>query len=162
MSRDPLEEPIGPNGESRRWMILASIRTGGFPHVAAAAYGVPAARFARWLRRGQAKGGPTKYRRLYAQVTEAVARARLKAEIGLYQSDPRFWLRYGPGRETSAAPGWTAATRPVYQTDAQRAEGLASPEFQVMVAELLRALGPYPEARAAAAVVLQGGRTSSA
>src|SRR5262249_58523465 len=32
-----LEDLIGPNGETREWLILASIRAGGYPHVAARA-----------------------------------------------------------------------------------------------------------------------------
>jgi hypothetical protein len=154
MSLHHLDDPSGPNGETRRWLILASIRGGGFPHVAAAAYGVPPERFLRWLRRGRRRGGSAKHRRLYLEVVEAAARARLKAEMAIFNEDARFWLRHGLGRESPAAPGWTTPTRPIFLSDGTRADFLAAPEFQILLTDLLRALADHPEARSAAAAAL--------
>jgi hypothetical protein len=95
-----LDDLIGPGGETREWLILASIRAGGYPHVAAAAYGVPRELFNRWLRRGRRRKGPQTYRRLWRLVSEAVGRARLKAEMGVYEVKPRFPL----GRENADSP----------------------------------------------------------
>jgi hypothetical protein len=149
-----LNDRIGPNGETRRWLILASIRAGGYPHVAAQAYGLSAERFLHWLRR--ARQAPRKIRRFAARVQEAAARARLKAEMAVYDSDPRYWLRHGPGKETQHAPGWSALAKPVFDASSAGAgELLASPEFQAVLARLMGALDNFPDARAAVAQALQ-------
>jgi hypothetical protein len=153
-SRYRLDEPVGPNGESRQRMILAAIRAGGFVDVAAEAYGLPVELFRDWLRRGRLKNASSKYRWFAAAVRQAAAQARLKAEIDVFQSDPRFWLRHGPGRESTKSPGWTTPTKPIYEPDNRLADMLASPEWHALYTCLLRALSPYPEARAAAAVAL--------
>jgi hypothetical protein len=149
-----LDERIGPNGETREWLILASIRAGGYPHVAAQAYGVPAEQFLHWLRRGGAKRGPRKVRRLVTLVNEAAARARLKAEMTVYDADPRLWLRHGPGKESRQAPGWSALAKPVSDRGDAGADLLNSPEFQAMQAAMLGALHDLPEARVAVAQAL--------
>jgi hypothetical protein len=155
-SRHRLDEPVGPNGESRARMILAAIRAGGFTQVAAEAYGLPAGLFRRWLRRGRSKRAPRRYRRLAAQVQQAVAQARLKAEIDVLQADARFWLRHGPGRETADTPGWTTPTKPIFHPEDRFAELLAAPEWGELWARLLSELTPFPEARAAVAAVFYG------
>src|SRR5262245_29867079 len=104
-----LDDRIGPNGESREWLILASIRAGGYPHVAAQAYGIRSERLLGRLRRGRG--------RMATKVLEAAARARLKAEMTVYDTDRRFWLRHGPGKETRRAPGWSALPKPASGTD---------------------------------------------
>ncbi|HMF15055.1 MAG TPA: hypothetical protein VKE94_22220, partial [Gemmataceae bacterium] len=80
MGASRLDDRVGPNGESREWLILASIRAGGYPHVAAQAYGIRLKRFLCWLRRGRG--------RLAGKVLDAAARARLKAEMTVYEADP--------------------------------------------------------------------------
>ena len=64
--------------------ILAAIRAGGFPHVAAAAYGVDAALWERWLRRGRRKHAREPYRSFARQVEQAQAQARLRAVLAPY------------------------------------------------------------------------------
>src|SRR5438105_1422557 len=83
--------------------ILAYVRAGGFPHVAAEAAGVPRAVFERWLARGQEPGGPAKYRAFLEAVRQAQAQARLGAEVSARDDKPLDWLRSGPGRETPAS-----------------------------------------------------------
>jgi len=136
-----LDDLIGPNGETREWLILASIRAGGYPHVAAQAYGVSPERFRRWTRRG----------RISRCVREAAARARLKVEMETYEADPRFWLRHGPGKETRHAPGWTAAAKSMFEIGDDAGDILASRELQTVASRLLAALETMPEARAIAA-----------
>jgi hypothetical protein len=143
-----LHDRIGPNGETREWLILASIRAGGYPHVAAQAYGVSCERFRRWTRRG----------RLARCVLEASARARLKAEMDTYESDRRFWLRHGPGKETERLPGWSAPAKHIFNAAGEGGNLMSSPEFQNAVTRLLTGLDPMPEARAVAAAALDGGR----
>ncbi|HMF14192.1 MAG TPA: hypothetical protein VKE94_17875 [Gemmataceae bacterium] len=151
-----LNDLMGPAGETREWLILASIRAGGYPHVAAEAYGIAADRFLGWLQRSRARKASAGVRRLAAKVREAAARARLKAEMAVFEADPRFWLRHGPGKETRHAPGWSALAKPVFGAGGDGgANLLASRELQAILTEVSRALEPYPEARAATAAALQ-------
>src|SRR5437016_2769790 len=90
--------------------ILAGIRSGGFPHVAAAAFGIPHSVFKKWLRRA-AKAKNSEYAMFARKVEQAQATARLNAEIQTHHKDPRLWLRSGPGRETPTAAGWTTFVR---------------------------------------------------
>src|SRR5215470_8351145 len=87
--------------------ILAFIRAGGYPHVAAEAAGVPRAVFEGWLGQGRRTGRPTKYRTFPEAVQQARAQARLKAETTAFKDKPLDWLKSGPGRETSDCTGWT-------------------------------------------------------
>src|SRR5437870_4971115 len=88
-----------------RGKILDSIRAGGYAHVAAEAWGVPADILADWLKKGQAKGAHEPYASFAAEVREAEAQARLTAETRLFDKDGRAWLEHGPGRETADRPG---------------------------------------------------------
>ena len=92
--------------------IVAAIRAGGFPHVAAQAFGVSRRRFHRWRKRGRSKTGDAIYRTFARAVNEAIAQARLRAEMDVFTEQARIWLQYGPGRETSRSPGWTVAIKP--------------------------------------------------
>lgn len=80
---------------------LAWIREGCYAHVVAQALGVTAETFIRWKAKGrEAKTGL--YRQFYEDVVQATAQARLDAERRVWQNDPKFWLRSGPGKETNA------------------------------------------------------------
>ena len=61
--------------------------------------------FAAWLARGRRCGAREPYRSFYQRVQQAIATARLKAEVETMTKNPFYWLRYGPGRETSESPG---------------------------------------------------------
>jgi hypothetical protein len=127
--------------------IVAGIRAGGFPHVAAGAQQVNAALFARWLRRGRRRNAEEPYRDLAGQVEAAQAQARLRAEMSLLEKDVRTWLKHGPGRDLPDNPGWAALVRPTPPT---RAMDLgSSPEFLQLVAKFRVALASFPEALAA-------------
>src|SRR5438128_313419 len=134
--------------------IVAYVRAGGYPQVAAEAAGLPRAVFERWLRRGEGERAPAKYRAFAAAVRQAEAQARLGAEVAILSSKPLDWLRSGPGRATSDNPGWTASVRPLPLTRAPAASPALQPEVQALLASLLDVLGPYPEARAALAAAL--------
>jgi hypothetical protein len=130
--------------------IVAYIRVGGYPHVAAEAAGVPRATFERWRRRGQRRDAPEIYRNFTAAVRQAIAQARLTAELAAMKGRPLDWLRCGPGKETARNPGWTATTRAAPRMKPSSAN--ASPDR--LISALLDLLAPYPEARAAVAAAL--------
>lgn len=94
-----------------RQRILASIRAGCYAHIAAQAWGVPAAVWQRWLSQGQEPDALEPYRSLNHAVEEAKAQARLKAEVEAQAKDPRFWLKNGPGKDPGDAPGWGPVPR---------------------------------------------------
>ncbi len=132
--------------------IVAYIRAGGFAHVAAEAAGVPAEVFDEWLKKGESPRGAAKYRAFADAVRQAIAHARLTAEIQARDGKPLDWLRGGPGRHSPENPGWTGPARAPSAESAP--SPLMTPEVQRLIAELLAALGPHPEARAAVAAVL--------
>lgn len=124
--------------------ILGYLRAGGYDWVAAEAAGVPRAVFEEWLERG-ARRRRQPYRRFYQEVMAARAQSRLKAEIDTRDKDPRFWLRYGPGRELPDQPGWSSAVKALARTDSGNI--LDSPAWGRFFPFLLRALEGFPEAR---------------
>ena len=136
--------------------ILAAIRAGGFPHVAAAAYGVDAATWERWLRRGRGRHAREPYRSFARQVEAAHAQARLRAEMTVLEKDVRAWLKHGPGRDRPGQPGWAAVVRPAPAREPGGADLLRAPEVLQMLATLRTALAPYPEALAAATQAIAG------
>jgi hypothetical protein len=126
--------------------IAGYLSQGGYDHVAAEAAGVSQRTFARWLRRGRKQGdGP--YRHFYKRIRQARAGARLRAEIAVYQKDSKFWLRHGPGREQPDRKGWSTAVKPSPGNPPGGAFG--DWHFQEMLAIVLEALTPFPEARQA-------------
>jgi hypothetical protein len=128
--------------------ILASIRSGGYPHVAAAAWGVPEALWAEWRRRGTSKHARSVFKDFFLKVERAMGQARLKAEIDALKADARFWLKHGPGREQGGNPGWAALARPTPPTSAAALDVFASPEVLQLLAVVRTALAPHPEALA--------------
>jgi hypothetical protein len=131
--------------------ITAYIRAGGFAHVAAGAAGVTRELFEEWMHRGEhaKEGDPCLHFRL--AVLQAQAQVRLGAEVKALQEKPMDWLKSGPGRDTSEAPGWTAPARAQHGRDDGAADLFRHPELQTLFATLLDVLAPFPEARAAVA-----------
>jgi hypothetical protein len=130
--------------------IVATIRAGAFAHLAAEAAGVPRRLFAVWLDRGRRKQARPPYRTFWLNVLQAKAQARLGAEMEVRKKDPKFWLRYGPGKEADDAPGWTTTGK-----KAAKAEGLANPAFRRLLGTILQVLAPFPEARQAIVTALE-------
>lgn len=130
--------------------IAAGIRAGGYPHVAAQAWGVRRADFDGWLDKGASSGG--KPRLLVAAVEQAHAQARLRAEMTVFRDDPRIWLEHGPGRDQPANPGWSSAPRPAPAPDAEAAA--AATDWTNLAQRLLLKLLPFPEARLVVAEAL--------
>ena len=134
-------------------IILAYVRAGGFPHVAAEAAGVSRELFDEWMRKGEGDKPLKKYKRFAEAVRRAEAQARLGAEVAALKDKPMDWLKAGPGKETAAKPGWSALAKPRAGGD-KPASPLLDPAVQAFLRALLQALEPYPEARMAVAGVL--------
>ena len=120
--------------------IVAQIRAGSFPSIAAESAGVPRRTFRRWLQRGRERQNSC-YGRFRRHVREAQANARAKAEIDARSKDVKFWLRYGPGQAT---PPWAVAKRRARtgrEAEASRVELLR------LIGQLTQLLDPFPEAR---------------
>lgn len=129
-------------------MILAYIRQGGFPNVAAEAARIPRRIFRSWLRRGKSPRGREPFLGFARDVMQAAAQARLLREVSMAENEAKFWLSHGPGKETPGNPGWTSEVRPA--VTAKRPAAMAE-DLQNLCSDLIQALTPFPEARQAAA-----------
>jgi hypothetical protein len=140
--------------------IVAFIRAGSFPHVAAEAAGIPAFVFRRWLALGNPDGRRRGWRPhplytpLWNAVRQATAQARVLAETNAMRDLTARWLMHGPGKEQPNASGWSQAVRPQPAPPTPETSFLMDPEVRAMLAALLHALEPFPEARAAAAAAM--------
>jgi hypothetical protein len=132
-------------------LIVSYVRAGGYPHVAAEAAGIPRAVFKDWMRRGAGPRGRALYRDFRRDVLQAHAQARLKAEVEMLEERPLDWLRYGPGKETAEAPGWTGPARP-HEGSLEAAElSLDDPRVQEVITLLQEEFSAYPDDRSALA-----------
>lgn len=129
-----------------RAQIVGSVRAGGYPHVAAQAWGVSKAAFERWLAKGTGPEAQEPFESFARDLDDAFAQARLLAETSLYKDEPRIWLEHGPGRERLDVPGWSGPVK--------AAVGLAAPsnlfeniQLMAMCSRMLEALTPWPDAR---------------
>ncbi len=124
-------------------LLLSYVRQGGFPLVAAEAAGVSADAFERWLRRGEEAPAREPYRGFHDSLGQALAQARLLAELAVAKKDPKFWLISGPGRDLPASPGWARPSAAVVEADA--AEDSAEHLHQTLQL-VATSLQPHPEA----------------
>src|SRR5262249_4568820 len=122
--------------------------------IAAEAAGVPRRVFERWLHEGEQEGAPGPLRDFVEAIQQAQAQARLGAEVAARNERPMDWLRSGPGKQTAEATGWTGRVRGAEHEG--EASLLLDPEVQATFQDLVEALGPFPDARAAVARVLAG------
>lgn len=130
-------------------LIVASIRGGGYAHMAAETAGIPRDEFDLWMKRGARSARPP-YRHFWEHVMQAKAQARLGAEMEVRRDDPNFWLRHGPGKEPSEAPGWADARHARKRRKRSTRDSLTR-----LLPALLDALTPFPEARATAAQAME-------
>jgi hypothetical protein len=135
--------------------ILASIRSGGYPHIAAAAWGVTEAMWEKWRRWATGKRTKREYKDFFGQVEQAQGQARLRAEIQALGEDPRTWLKHGPGKELPNKPGWSALPRPALPKEEAVGDWLSSPVVLDLLTQLRSALAPYPDALAAVTKALK-------
>ena len=142
-----------------RSQIIAGIHAGGYPHIAAAAFAVPKEIFDDWLKRGVGTDAREPYVSFAKEVAQAQAKARLRAEMAVFEAEPKIWLMHGPGRETGASPGWTVSVKPAEGAVESR-NVLLDPELMQLFRTLMEVLRPYPEASAQVDQALMGlGRT---
>jgi hypothetical protein len=133
--------------------LLVAIRSGAFPHQAAEAFGITRARFEAWLAKGRRKQAPARYRRFAEDVRQAIAKARLRAEMQVLTKDPKFWLKHGPGKETPNSPGWSNPAKPATVQDGAT---LRDAEMSRLLSKVLKVLNGFPEAHQAVLRALQG------
>ncbi len=136
-----------------REQIISSIRAGGYPHVAAEAWGVPKDVLEDWLKRGNDTDAREPYRSFAREIRQAFAQARLCAEMAVYKEEPKIWLMHGPGRECEDQPGWSVSVKPA-EASAQARNALCDPELMALFRAVLQALTPFPEARGKVAETL--------
>lgn len=130
----------------RQQQIVAAVRAGSYPHIAAQAFGVPSRTFDEWLRRGQAGHGREPFRSFALAVEEAHAQARLRAEMEVLKETPRIWLEHGPGRERPDHLGWSSAVQPSL-VRATSHNALLQAEVIELIRVLQEELGAQPEVR---------------
>ena len=147
---------LTPLTPERHAEIVAFIRAGAFPLVAAEAAGVPREVYRRWIDAGEKRRAREPYRGFAHAVRQALATARILQERALYEKDPKFWLAHGPGKETPDNPGWTGEVRPVSLETALARSGPARPEWEMILATIRRVLAGHPEASQAVAEALGG------
>jgi hypothetical protein len=137
--------------------IIASIRAGGYPHVAAQSWGVSRTQFDDWLERGTRQRAREPYRSFAAGVAEAQAQARLRAEVHVFENEQCAWLEHGPGKATRDSAGWS---RPAAALDAGGAafNPFLSPEFQRVMGCVLNTLAPHPQLRESIGAELENAR----
>jgi len=130
--------------------ICAFLRSGAFPHIAAEAAGIPRDVFAGWIRKASQPRARKVYRDFQLEVIQAMAQARITAEMKAFKDAPLAWLTRGPGRETEEGKGWTVSVKPSPKAAKDDVDVLG------LMARLLQLLAPFPDARKAVAGMLQG------
>lgn len=103
-------------------MVVNDVAKGAFKHVALTAAGIDPKQARNWekdaaeVERGLMEGSDVRefspthltFWHFSKAVKEAEGKARRAAEQITFLMDPRFWLRFGPGRDRGPeAPGWT-------------------------------------------------------
>jgi hypothetical protein len=140
--------------------ISAFIRAGGYPQVAAQAEGIANEVFNDWLRCGQGRRSPQVFRDFAQAVFQAIAQARLKAETAVFADNALYWLKFGPGKQTTTDPGWTNPAKAPTAGKPEEANPLLQAELIALWRRLQDALAPFPEARIVAAAAMDGDAVS--
>src|SRR5262249_23926914 len=88
-------------------------------------------------RHGSRTRRPGLRRNLADAAREASAQARVRAELELFKSDPRTWLKSGPGRDRTGFEGWASTPKPVVTPANNTMNILLSLELMGLFAALL-------------------------
>ncbi len=152
--------PTPPPTPAVEQQIVAFIRAGGFPEVAAEAAGVPRPTYRRWVRAGRAANGDAACRHFAHAVMQAAAQARLRAELATHENKPLDWLRYGPGKQTARNPGWTGPMRVTPPKNRADVNTLDSAAARAAIDDVLTAMESYPALRIEIAGFLLSPRSS--
>jgi hypothetical protein len=126
--------------EEQRQLILGAIERGATPHAAAQAAGIKARTFRELHQRAEGRhptrGPLPELAAFFRQVDEATARARIKREIEIAESDPKHWLKH----QARSRPGLDGWTEPVPEANEVPALHVATiEEIEGAVGELLAA-----------------------
>jgi hypothetical protein len=143
------------------WKHIAnSVRSGGFLWTACESLGIPYCLVEYLLEQGKPRMNPDgslschpTLHGPYLEVAKAMAQARLSAEVNACKGEagPRFWLRFGPGRDAPGRPGWAAAGQGQSTTVTVNQTGQTANVFEANgVQAILKALEPFPQAYEAA------------
>jgi hypothetical protein len=138
-----MPRPRYPFDPQAAQQLLSYIRSGGYPLVAAEGAGVAREVYLHWLRRGQHPHAREPFRGFVRQVRQAMAQARLMAELAVFDKDSKYWLGHGPGKETPDNPGWTTEGKSIAKAE----EAPAEPDCPTLVQLFLQALSDFPEVR---------------
>jgi hypothetical protein len=122
--------------------ICALISGGVFDYIAAEAAGISDRTFRDWMARGEGRGprpGTARHRAFAKRVRAAKAAARAKAELKVYEDQPRQWLRYG-ARSTPEREGWSDLPQAAVAKDhaVEVSDHELRLEIQMMTADLVR------------------------
>ena len=114
------------------------------------------------VQRGQASDAKEPYRSFAREIADAQAKARLRAEMTLFERDPKSWLLHGPGRESETAAGWSVTVKPADGITESR-NALLDPELMQLFHVVMQVLRPHPDisARVAQALTHQGAASAS-
>lgn len=77
------------------------LQQGAYYNSAAESIGIPEKTLAEWGKKGRRdldSGIDSVYSRFTLDVRKSIAKARVRCEIQIHQTDPRKWLSLGPGR----------------------------------------------------------------
>lgn len=96
--------------DDQKRQIIGLIEGGATDYVAAEVAGISARTFRELRQRAEGRH-PTRrstpeLREFFAEVDEAIARARIKREIVVADTDPKYWLRHR-ARSKPGLEGWT-------------------------------------------------------
>jgi hypothetical protein len=125
-------------------IIVNLIGHGSFPHIAAEAAGVPRRVFEEWMEAG-AKQHRGRQRDFWREVSQATARIRAFIETQVKTTDPKFWLRFGPGKQGGTMLGWGPPTK--RRPGKSQSKDDWQPEFFALLGEIAQRLQDMPEAR---------------
>jgi head-tail adaptor len=97
--------------EEQKLLIATAIEAGATDYVAAEVAGISARSFRELRQRAEgrhpSRRSTPELKQFFARVDEAIARARMKAEIEIADRDAKHWLRYrAPSKP--GLDGWTA------------------------------------------------------
>lgn len=145
---------FAPFDAARADQLLAYVQAGAFPQIAALACGIRRETFEAWVERGRRPKGHRALRQFVARLDAAAATARLLAEVAVHADDPKYWLKFGPGRDRPGEPGWAREVKPFLEDRSTTVNVLANPLISDLLTVILAALAPFPEARVAAAAAI--------
>ncbi len=135
---------MGHISRQQQSIIVNLIGHGSFPHIAAEAAGVPRPVFEEWMEAGRKQQHGRRHD-FCREVSQSIAQIRAVVEIEVKKEDPKFWLRFGPGKQGGAILGWGPPTK--RRRGKSPSKNDWQPEFFALLGEIVQRLQDMPEAR---------------